>query len=62
MNKGEEKEKRIKRLLNEGIHVIDSGANLVYCPVTGKVAECKPRELVNPCQICGRHDLTGQII
>ena len=58
----DEKEKRIKKLLKEGIHVIDSRAGQQHCPITGKVTERNPRDLVDPCQSCGRNGLTGQMM
>ena len=57
-----EREERIKKLLKDGIHVIDLGAGLEHCPVTGQATERNPRDPVDPCQSCGRFGLTGQMV
>jgi hypothetical protein len=61
MEKSEEKEKRIKKLLKEGTHVIDSSRRVAICPSTKKETNHGPYDPVGPCKACGRTDVNVQL-
>lgn len=60
--KPEDREKRKKGLLAQGIHVLDSVKGEAICGTTKKVTPHGPRDLALPCRSCGRDGLTVQLL